>query len=105
MNTLRRLLFLTLTLCPSVLLAQTSGASGEVKDTTGAAVPGVTVEVASPALLEKVRSVVTDSSGLYKIVDRGENANLSVSIVSAALGADTCLQTRNAQIIRIESLD
>jgi hypothetical protein len=40
-----------------------------VKDTTGAVLPGVTVEARSPALIEKVRSVVTDASGEYKIVD------------------------------------
>jgi hypothetical protein len=48
----------------------TAGAiAGIVKDTTGAVLPGVTVEAASPALIEKVRSVVTDSEGQYKIVD------------------------------------
>jgi hypothetical protein len=31
--------------------------------------PGVTVEAASPALIERVRAVTTDSSGLYRIVD------------------------------------
>ena len=35
----------------------------------GAVLPGVIVEAASPALIEKVRSVVTDGSGQYKIVD------------------------------------
>jgi uncharacterized surface anchored protein len=40
-----------------------------VKDTTGAVLPGVTVEAASPALIEKVRVVVTDNSGNYKVVD------------------------------------
>jgi hypothetical protein len=29
----------------------------------------VTVEAASPALIEKTRSIVTDGSGLYRIVD------------------------------------
>ena len=47
-----------------------SGAiAGEVKDTTGAVLPGVTVEAASPALIEKVRTVVTDGQGQYKIVE------------------------------------
>ena len=41
--------------------------SGEVKDTTGAVLPGVTVEAASPALTEKVRTAVTDGSGRYRI--------------------------------------
>ena len=36
---------------------------------SGAVLPGVTVEAASPALIEKVRSVVTDSEGRYNIVD------------------------------------
>src|SRR6266436_4591302 len=45
------------------------GIAGAVKDTTGAVLPGVTVEAASPALIEKVRTVVTDGEGQYKIVD------------------------------------
>src|SRR5438105_14699524 len=40
-----------------------------VRDTTGAVLPGVTVEAASPALIEKVRIVTTDEQGEYKIVD------------------------------------
>src|SRR6202048_2693416 len=57
---------------PGAARAQTalSGAiAGEVKDTTGALLPGVTVEAASPALIEKVRTVVTDGQGQYKIVE------------------------------------
>src|SRR2546428_6352599 len=47
-----------------------SGAiAGEVKDTTGALLPGVTVEAASPALIEKVRAAVTDTQGRYQIVE------------------------------------
>ncbi len=38
-----------------------------VRDTSGAILPGVTVEAASPALIEKVRSVVSDGSGQYRI--------------------------------------
>jgi hypothetical protein len=40
-----------------------------VRDTTGAVLPGVTVEAASPALIERVRAAVTDSQGQYKIID------------------------------------
>jgi hypothetical protein len=36
---------------------------------SGAVLPGVTVEAASPSLIEKTRTVVTDASGQYKIVD------------------------------------
>src|SRR5256884_5652492 len=57
-----------LSLLPAVASAQSSLA-GVVKDTSGAILPGVTVEAASPALIEKVRSVTTDATGQYKIVD------------------------------------
>src|SRR5712691_11829570 len=46
-----------------------SGIAGVVKDTSGAVLPGVTVEAASPALIEKVRTVVTDGEGRYNVVD------------------------------------
>lgn len=45
------------------------GIAGVVKDSTGAVLSGVSVEAASPALIEKVRTVVTDAEGLYRIVD------------------------------------
>jgi len=40
---------------------------GVVRDASGAVLPGVTVEAASPVLIEKVRSVVTDGTGQYRI--------------------------------------
>jgi hypothetical protein len=42
---------------------------GVVRDSGGAVLPGVTVEAASPALIEKVRTVVTDGQGRYRIID------------------------------------
>ena len=53
-----------LTLLPGVVSAQ-STIAGVVKDTSGAILPGVTVEAASPVLIEKVRSAVTDGDGRY----------------------------------------
>ncbi|MGC4081152.1 MAG: TonB-dependent receptor [Vicinamibacterales bacterium] len=53
---------------PSAALAQ-SAISGVVTDASGAVLPGVTVEAASPALIEKVRSIATDAQGLYRLVD------------------------------------
>ena len=53
---------------PGLARAQ-AAITGTVKDTSGAVLPGVTVEAASPALIEKVRSAVTDSTGQYRIVD------------------------------------
>ena len=43
--------------------------AGIVRDASGAILPGVSVEAASPALIEKVRTVVTDGTGQYRIVD------------------------------------
>src|SRR5687767_15079384 len=60
------LLFGLVAVVPRVATAQVPLA-GEVKDTTGAVLPGVTVEAASPALIEKVRTAVTDGSGRYRI--------------------------------------
>ncbi len=48
---------------------QASGIAGVVRDSAGLAMPGVTVEASSPALIEKVRSVVTDGEGRFNIVD------------------------------------
>src|SRR5256885_1348921 len=64
----RFVLFVVVGFCPSLLYAQAS-ITGTVKDPSGAVLPGVTVEAASPALIEKVRSAVTDASGQYRIVD------------------------------------
>src|SRR5437870_4557315 len=55
-------------LIPSVALAQ-GVIAGTVKDSSGAVLPGVGVEAASPALIEKVRTAVTDGTGQYRIED------------------------------------
>jgi carboxypeptidase family protein len=52
-----------------VAFAQTGSIAGMAKDTSGAVLPGVTVEAASPVLIEKIRTVVTDGQGVYKIID------------------------------------
>src|ERR1700704_6412385 len=49
--------------------ASAGAVAGVVRDATGAVLPGVTGEAASPALIEKVRVAVTDAQGDYKIVD------------------------------------
>src|SRR6516225_486175 len=46
-----------------------SAFAGLVRDTSGAVLPGVTVEASSPVLIERTRSVVTDGEGRYTIVD------------------------------------
>jgi hypothetical protein len=55
-------------LLPSLALAQAT-LTGTVKDNSGAVLPGVTVEAASPALIEKAKTAITDGSGQYRIVD------------------------------------
>jgi hypothetical protein len=55
-------------LMPATAWAQATIA-GVVRDPSGGVLPGVTVEASSPALIEKVRSVVTDGTGQYRIVD------------------------------------
>jgi hypothetical protein len=62
------LTWLGLVLAPTSVHAQAS-ITGVVKDTSGAVLPGVTVEAASPALIEKVRTGVTDGTGQYRIED------------------------------------
>ena len=52
---------------PAAWAQQASGIAGVVRDSAGLAMPGVSVEAASPALIEKVRSVVSDSTGQYRI--------------------------------------
>ncbi len=54
-------------LIPRAVLAQQI--TGVVRDTSGAVLPGVTVEAASPELIEKVRTAVTDGSGQYRLID------------------------------------
>src|SRR5438034_2045021 len=55
---------------PAVASAQAGAAlTGIVTDSSGAVLPGVTVEARSPSLIEQVRSAVTDETGRYRIVD------------------------------------
>lgn len=60
--------FALLMLLPSSASAQ-STIQGIVKDSSGAVMANVTVEASSPALIEKTRTVTTDGSGRYEIVD------------------------------------
>src|SRR5688500_12542415 len=58
---------------PSLAVAQGALArgalTGTVRDASGAVLPGVTVEAASPVLIEKVRTVISDGTGQWRIVD------------------------------------
>ena len=52
---------------PTIATAQSL--AGTVRDTSGAVLPGVTIEASSPALITKVRTGVTDDTGQYRIPD------------------------------------
>jgi len=72
MSALTRLLMgaILLLFVAAIAAAQTGAAvTGVVTDTSGAVLPGVTVEAKSPALIEQLRSAVTDEGGRYRIVD------------------------------------
>jgi hypothetical protein len=71
---------LALLVLPTTARAQ-SAFAGIVKDATGAVLPGVTVEAASPALIEQVRSANTDANGAYKI----ENLRPGVYVLTFSL--------------------
>jgi len=57
-----------LVLTPALAFAQASVA-GVVRDASGAVLPGVTIEVSSPALIEKTRTVVSGADGQYRVID------------------------------------
>src|ERR1700752_1228150 len=59
---------LVVLLLPAAAFAQ-AAITGVVRDTSGAVLPGVTVEAASPVLIERTRSLVSDDTGQYRIVD------------------------------------
>jgi hypothetical protein len=58
-----------LVLGSSAAFAQDGQIAGTVRDSSGAVIPGVTVEVTSPALIEKVRSAISDSNGQYRLTN------------------------------------
>jgi hypothetical protein len=69
-----RALVKTLVLVAWVILVPTAAfaqavIAGTVRDPSGAVLPGVTVEASSPALIEKVRTAVTDGTGQYRVED------------------------------------
>ena len=56
-------------LCTATAAFAQASITGVVRDSSGAVLPGVMVETSSPALIEKARTVVTDGTGQYRIVD------------------------------------
>ncbi len=80
-------------LLPVVASAQAT-VSGVVRDASGAVLPGVTVEAASPALIEKVRTSVTDGTGQYAI----ENLRPGLYIVTFTLPGFATVQREGIEL-------
>src|SRR5262245_66330216 len=59
-------LFVSIWILPAAAIAQATLA-GAVRDPSAAVLPGVTVEAASPVLIEKTRTAITDATGQYRI--------------------------------------
>ena len=123
------LLLLGLASMPSVSTAQVLGTvTGTVKDASGAVLPGVTVEASSPALIEKVRTAVTNGTGQYRIINlppgsyvltftltgfstvRREGVDLSINVTSTIdadlrVGAvqETVTVTGGAPVVDLQS--
>ena len=56
-------------LLPALALAQSSGIAGTVSDQSGGALPGVTVEVSSAAMIEGSRTTITNGEGRYAVAE------------------------------------
>jgi hypothetical protein len=82
-----------LVLAPALAHAQASIA-GVVRDTSGAVLPGVTAEASSPALIEKVRTVITDGSGQYRI----ENLRPGVYTVTFSLAGFSTVRREGVEL-------
>src|SRR4030095_3049762 len=92
MRVLQRAVGLLVLLClaPATVWAQTTLA-GAVRDNTGAVLPGVTVEAASPALIKNVRTASTDGAGRYRI----ENLQPGTYTVTFSLAGFATMRREN----------
>jgi hypothetical protein len=97
----KSLAILVVLLWPAPLLAQAT-LTGTVRDGSGAVLPGVTVEAASPVLIERVRAVVTDNAGQYRIIDlRPGTYTLTVSLPGFATVQRDNIQVSGTQTLTI----
>jgi hypothetical protein len=85
-------------------LSHAQSLAGIVRDASGASMPGVTVEAASPVLIEKVRTGVTDSSGQYRIPDLIPGSyTLTFSLTGFTTVRREGVEVSGAQIITINA--
>ena len=95
------LFILAVLLLPASVFAQAS-LTGTVRDASGGVLPGVTVEASSPALIEKVRTAVTDDTGQYRIIDlRAGTYTLSFSLPGFTLVRRENIELSGSQTLTI----
>jgi hypothetical protein len=106
MGGVRRLVLLGLACAlgsPATALAQGAFA-GVVRDTSGAVLPGVSVEARSPALIEGARSVVTDGSGQYRVVDlRPGTYTLTFTLTGFSTVRREGLELAGARVVNVDA--
>ena len=96
------LLAAVVVLIPS--LAQAQSLSGTVRDNSGAVLPGVTVEAASPVLIEKVRTTISDGTGQYRILDLTPGTyNVTFTLPGFTTVVREGVEVSGAQIITINA--
>src|SRR5262245_32387754 len=78
---------------PAVAFAQ-GAIAGQVKDASGGVLPGVTIEAASPVLIEKTRTVTTDGAGNFRI----ENLRPGSYTVTFALQGFSTIKRDNIEV-------
>ena len=91
----RRLVLLTIALAVMVpSLAAAQSIAGVVRDASGAVLPGATIEAASPALIEKVRTSISDGTGQYRI----ENLTPGTYKITYSLPGFTTVERDGVQV-------
>ena len=102
----RRILLLSLALAlmlPATAFAQGAFA-GIVRDGSGGVLPGVTVEASSPALIEGTRSVVTDGTGQYRVIDLRPGAyTITFSLAGFSTVRRENLQLTGSGIVTVDA--
>src|SRR5690349_14664806 len=85
-------------------LASAQSLAGTVRDASGAVLPGVTVEAASPALIEKVRTATTDGTGTYRIENLTPGLyNVTFTLAGFNVVRREAVEVSGAQVITINA--
>jgi len=83
-----------LSIAPAAFAQASASIAGTVRDSSGAVLPGVTIEASSPALIEKTRTAITDSAGQYRI----EQLRGGVYVVTFSLAGFQTLKREGVEL-------